>query len=314
MFCDLAFMGGGVRGIGFVGAVKGLEDSGYRVRRTAGTSAGAIVAALVAAGYSGEEMREEMSRLNYLKFRSKDHANLGLIGEFVNLRRDYGVYSADYFEEWMHELLVRKGKTTFGDLEGGVDSKKLQLTAADLLSKRLLVLPEDLRLFGIDPSSYSIAKAVRMSMSIPLFYEAFRLKDIDGIEHLIVDGGLFCNYPIWLLDDGCGKLDVPTLGLKFVDCKTNVSKRPRKIFRLTDYVVQVIDAVMDAQGHGYARVTRGDSERTINVSVCVDGRSVGVTDFGLSDRTADALFDNGYTAAKEFLSGWDFGKWQGLRG
>ena len=46
---DLVCEGGGVRGIGLVGAVDALAAAGYRFPRVAGTSAGAIVASLIAA-------------------------------------------------------------------------------------------------------------------------------------------------------------------------------------------------------------------------------------------------------------------------
>ena len=54
--CDAVFMGGGVRGIALAGAVKGFNAAGYEFRRVAGTSAGAIIAALIAAGYKGDEL------------------------------------------------------------------------------------------------------------------------------------------------------------------------------------------------------------------------------------------------------------------
>ena len=49
MFADLVLEGGGVKGIALVGAISVLEERGYQFRRVAGTSAGAIVGALVAA-------------------------------------------------------------------------------------------------------------------------------------------------------------------------------------------------------------------------------------------------------------------------
>ena len=45
---DLVLSGGGVKGIGLVGAVVALMDAGYRVQRVSGTSAGSIVGAVVA--------------------------------------------------------------------------------------------------------------------------------------------------------------------------------------------------------------------------------------------------------------------------
>ncbi|MCL2462167.1 MAG: patatin-like phospholipase family protein, partial [Defluviitaleaceae bacterium] len=40
--CDGVFEGGGVKGIGLIGAVKAVEDAGYEFENVAGTSAGAI--------------------------------------------------------------------------------------------------------------------------------------------------------------------------------------------------------------------------------------------------------------------------------
>jgi predicted acylesterase/phospholipase RssA len=49
---DAVFEGGGVKGIALVGATAVVEATGYRFANLAGTSAGAIVAALLGAGYT----------------------------------------------------------------------------------------------------------------------------------------------------------------------------------------------------------------------------------------------------------------------
>ncbi len=54
---DIVFEGGGAKGSVFVGALQVLLGKGHKYRRLIGTSAGAITATLVAAGYSPEEMR-----------------------------------------------------------------------------------------------------------------------------------------------------------------------------------------------------------------------------------------------------------------
>ena len=43
--CNGVLEGGGVKGIGHVGAIQALEQAGYQFHRVAGSSAGAIVAA-----------------------------------------------------------------------------------------------------------------------------------------------------------------------------------------------------------------------------------------------------------------------------
>ena len=56
LMADAVFEGGGVKGIGLVGAVAVAEERGYQWVNIAGTSAGAIVAALLAVGYSVAEI------------------------------------------------------------------------------------------------------------------------------------------------------------------------------------------------------------------------------------------------------------------
>lgn len=173
--CDAVFEGGGVRGIGLVGAVYQMERSGYSFGNVAGSSAGAIIASLLAAGYTGEEIYEEMKRVNYFKFKEKHLLDcFGIVGKLLSILFHFGIYSADYFEQWLTELLSRKGVYTFGDLKCGSHTGyckyRLQVTASDITDEELLVFPRDLHKFGIMADMYPIAKAVRMSMSIPVFY------------------------------------------------------------------------------------------------------------------------------------------------
>src|SRR5215472_14313091 len=53
---DAVFEGGGAKGIAFVGALDVLKQQGHELRRYIGTSAGAITATLLAAGYTNPEM------------------------------------------------------------------------------------------------------------------------------------------------------------------------------------------------------------------------------------------------------------------
>jgi len=65
---DLVLSGGGVLGIGHAGAVSVLQARGYRFPRIAGTSAGSIVGALLAAGISARRLRELVQTVDYGRF------------------------------------------------------------------------------------------------------------------------------------------------------------------------------------------------------------------------------------------------------
>ena len=69
---DGVFEGGGVRGIAHVGALLEAEESfGYEWQNVAGTSAGAIIAALIAAGYRAGEIRDIIWNLDFTQLMDK---------------------------------------------------------------------------------------------------------------------------------------------------------------------------------------------------------------------------------------------------
>lgn len=91
---DLVLSGGGVKGIGLVGAVGALRDAGYALERISGTSAGSLVGAVVAAGsqaggLSAEQLREIAVSVPYRRFRdSGPIERIPLIGTAWGLARD----------------------------------------------------------------------------------------------------------------------------------------------------------------------------------------------------------------------------------
>ncbi|MEO9220887.1 MAG: patatin-like phospholipase family protein, partial [Mycobacteriaceae bacterium] len=64
---DLVLEGGGLKGLGAAGAVLELMDAGYTFPRVAGTSAGSIVGAFVAAGASTAQLEALLADLDYRK-------------------------------------------------------------------------------------------------------------------------------------------------------------------------------------------------------------------------------------------------------
>jgi NTE family protein len=57
MNISLALSGGGVKGFAHIGSLRVLEKEGFRIQGMAGTSAGGLVGALYAAGYSPDARR-----------------------------------------------------------------------------------------------------------------------------------------------------------------------------------------------------------------------------------------------------------------
>lgn len=319
---NAVFEGGGVRGIGHVGAACVFEYKGYEFVNVAGSSAGAIVASLLATGYHCDEIKKEMNAVNYVKFKEESLLDrLGTPGKVMSILWHYGIYSADYFEEWLNELLIKKGKDTFGKIKSssykcGDITYPLQITASDLTDKKLLILPNDLKYFCIDPDSFPIAKAVRMSMSIPIFYEPFRLVDCNGKEHYIVDGGLLSNYPIWLFDKEKINSRCPTVGFKFIDDTDEENIFLSKISKMNiiEYIMSIASTALNAKDKQYISDSKGDYQRTVTIptTIRMDGKikNIGATDFNISKEERDALFRNGADAARRFLNIWNSDQWK----
>src|SRR6478672_6766746 len=103
--CDLVCEGGGVKGIGLAGAWEALEAANYRPRRVAGTSAGAITAALIAAGYTAAELKEVVLSLDFRQFEDKGWEDrIPGLGSPLSVLLDAGVYEGEKFVEWMRGM------------------------------------------------------------------------------------------------------------------------------------------------------------------------------------------------------------------
>jgi NTE family protein len=318
LYADLVFEGGGVKGIGLAGALQTLEERGYQPQNVAGTSAGAITAALLAAGYTADELREIIVSLDYRQFQDRAWEDkLPLIERSLSLLLDLGLFEGERFYEWMKEMLEAKGVRTFADLvhpEYADDPRfrsKLQVIASDVTTHELLILPRDAGRLGIEPDELDVALAVRMSMSIPVFFEPVRVENPETERtHVIVDGGMLSNFPVWLFDCEDGEPpEWPTFGLLLVEPKPSVplgarlpeprmtGSGPRAV---VEYVKALAQTMMEAHDRLY--VEQANFARTIPIPTL----GVGTTEFDLPRERAVALYDSGRWAAEKFLDDWDF--------
>ncbi len=314
---DLVCEGGGVKGIALVGALSVLEERGFQPQNVAGTSAGAIVATLLAAGYTTAELRGIIEGLDFARLKDtawEDRIPLG--GQALSILKDLGIYEGGFFLGLMRELLAAKGVRTFGDLvhpryaDQPRYRYKVRVIASDITGRALLVLPQDATRLGLaNPDDFEVALAVRMSMSIPIFFEPVRFRHLPGgREHLIVDGAVLSNFPVWLFDSE-GPPEWPTFGLRLVepDPKTPVSARlsppapPRSgIGAVVDYLQGLIETMMEANDRQY--LTRDVAARTIAIPTL----GVRSTEFELTRERAAALYEAGRLAAERFLATWSF--------
>ena len=324
-FRNLVFEGGGVKGIAYLGAIQVLEEEGIfeQITRVGGTSAGAINALLIAAGFSASKMRKVMFSMDFKDFKDD---SWGVLRDMKRLSKKYGWHRGNQFRKWLGDLLESEG------LSRNVTFSGLQLATGNALFVYATNLSTH---FG---EVYSpehtprmrVVDAVRRSMSIPLFFTAVR----DDREDIFVDGGLLNNYPVKLFDrlkyvsestharrteyysgensklglkgrnKRCYVYNKETLGFRldsekeigvFRDADTPAHK---KIDNLMDYTFELINTLIDAQDNQHLHTD--DWHRTIYI----DSLRVGTTDFKLDDKEKRALVKSGKKATRDYLKWW----------
>lgn len=194
-FKNLIFEGGGVKGIAYAGAMEVLEEKGIlkNIIRVGGTSAGAINAVLLGLGYSNAETKKILSELDFNKFLDD---SWGFVRDAKRLVEDFGWHKGDFFREWVSEKIHRKtgnSEATFMDIHNQRKEKgfrDIYMIGVNLSTRFAEVFSRE------HTPRMPLADAVRISMSIPLFFAAKKSHRGD----IYVDGGLLNNYPVKLFD------------------------------------------------------------------------------------------------------------------
>ncbi|GAA0504530.1 esterase [Saccharopolyspora subtropica] len=311
---DLVLEGGGIKGLGTAGAVLRLLERGYTFPRIAGTSAGAVVAALAAAGADAPGLRRALAGLDLSRIPDRHPPAFPLISEGWALLAHSGAYRGDYLHDWLARELGALGVSTFGDLRrdsGDDDSRlrpdqryKLVVLATDITRGRLLRLPWDYPLFHLDPDAQSVADAVRMSMSIPLYFQPSELTDpVTGCTSVVVDGAVLSNFPVEIFDRTDGRRPRwPTFGVRILpDLPENADEiiPALGIPLLPPFELLKRVLVTAFVGHDQTHLDRpGVRDRMI----VVDTSGVGITEFDAPPDKLRRLLRRGRDAVDDFLA------------
>jgi NTE family protein len=322
---DVVLEGGGVKGIALVGAVTRLVGAGYTFPRVGGTSAGAVVGAVVAglqhAGGSLDDLEEIARSLDYSRFRDRSLPGrllgpLGFLADGVSVLVEDGAYEGHYLENWVSGVLADLGVRTFGDLrrddpggDGGIHHRwSLVVCATDVSRRRLARLPWDYDVYGLDPDEQSVASAVRASASIPYFFEPVTLRGA-AVEVTLVDGGLISNYPIDLFDREDGRAPRwPTVGVRLdalLAGGNGGNGSPRPVHGPIPLGVALVQSAIEG-----CQAEHVLAPCNVSRSIFVDTGNIGAVDFGLSEEDEQRLLTAGQQAATAFLATWDFDRWR----
>lgn len=288
---DAVFEGGGVKGIGLVGALTVAEEEGYKHwQRVAGTSAGAIVASLLATGYDSHQIKEIMMEMDYsdlLNYTSWWDILAHPVGTIWGGLTDYGANRSHPIQEWLEDKLAAKDVETFADLRTGSEKEKykykLRIIASDISRRNMVVLPQEIKKYGEDPDKLSVARAVGMSILFPGFFKPEKLNC-----SYIIDGGVLSNFPVWLFD-GKNESKFPTFGFKLLE-------KDQAITGPISFVKEMFYTMLEA--HDKEHQEDHNTVRTIPIP----SKGVSPLAFNLSKEDKKKLFESGREAAGRFFN------------
>jgi NTE family protein len=202
---NLVFEGAGIRGIAYCGALQKMEENNWMpdVQRVGGTSAGAVTALTVALGYNSGEIRQLISST---AFKKLNDGRFMFLGGINRINKYFGWYRNKKTDEWLSNMIRAKTGNpdiTFRQLKEAGNFKELYVTGTCLNKQQLIIFSHETY------PDMKIRDAVRVSMSIPLYFEASFIDSLGNVYHhpkdktgldIVVDGGITGNFPIRMFD------------------------------------------------------------------------------------------------------------------
>lgn len=304
-FKNLVFKGGGAKGCAYAGCVEVLEnlDVYHKITHVAGTSAGAITAAILAAGAGSDGLTQTVK---HTQFRNFVTDSWGVIGDVERFVTGYGVHTGDGFVNILKQYLedfAGDSEITFAELEQLANKqpdvfKKLAVVASNITNAKPQIFD------AVNTPDIAVWQAVRASMSIPLLFEPAKIND-----DYFVDGGLSWNYPIDIYDKNLKQSVVngesadrnaATLGFYLesqgsMDSSDKFDEQEQKIDSLRSFASSLADFMYQSANARY--IHPDDVSRT----VFVNDLGVSATDFSIPDDVVDDLINSGKSATEVYF-------------
>jgi len=285
MIKNLVFKGGGVLGIAYAGVIDALEERKVlqHVERVAGTSAGAIIAAFISLKYTTTDILNVVATTDFKSFEDS-------VGSHY-ISPKYGLFKGDAFLAWMKECITYKGLTenaTFADFEkaGMLD---LRVFAADLNEH---ILKE----FSVAKTPNTIvAEAIRASISIPLFFEAWTFSNNIPDNHIYVDGGTIYNFPITAFDNN-NTINSETVGF-YLNTISGINEISNLQYNQSpQFIRDFFETITNTQAIDFEK--QPEEKKRV---VIIDDFGISATNFSLTDVQKMRLYNSGKMATIAYL-------------
>ena len=322
VYKNLVMEGGGIRGVAYGGALNELQKQGIlpQIERVGGTSAGAIQAMLLAVGYTPDEITRITYETNIKAFAD---GKFIFFGGFNRMAKQFGWYRGEKFSKWLGKLIAQKtgnADITLAELHamaGKNSFRDLYVTGTNLSKQQTEILSYETY------PEMKVRDAVRISMSIPLYFKAVAInqrgqvvslkKNTEGAS-IMVDGGITANFPIHIFDQpqyfasaktstpGSPFLNPETLGLRLDRAEQiafdqkQAGLAPYTIYNFNDYIGAFYNMVLENLNRN--TLTSEDWQRTISINTLQFSPKIKK----LSVVQKEQLLQSGQQAVQDFLA------------
>jgi len=268
MKIGVAFAGGGLKGVAYIGALKAFEELGVELDYVSGTSSGSMTTALYAAGYTCEEMKELIYNSYKRLTKIEKRPIITSVGSYLTSKKLKlkGLIPGERLEDFIQTSAEKKGCKYISDVK-----IPLAIATVDTIStKECIFLSQD---FGLENGDVDylydipIGKVVRSSMAFPGIFTTSSIG-----KYNFIDGGTRDNLPVKILKDMGADI---TIGLSFkldeYDAKDEnvlgIILRTVDIFSLKDVraAQKEADLAIEIDAKGTSLMVIDDVDKCINI-------------------------------------------------
>ena len=293
----LAFSGGAIKGIAYIGVFKKIEELIYErriaeskpdfdsntcniplfnIHTVCAVSVGSIFSLIYLLKYTYAEMLEEILHKNFEQLKEV---------RIMNFVSKYGLDNGNNMMNWLKDLMKKKDVNPeitlkeFHDLNG-IDFQVMATNLNKYCYKKFNY---------IDTPDVKVIDAIRMSISIPFLYT---INEYDGDIH--VDGGLIDSYPIRMFN---GNLD-NFLGFKLINHgEMDAHDVDERIDDIESYIYHILSCYMVQKEK---KITTSEEYKNCTIYIHTEDITQSVN-FALTTIEKTRLIDIGYKSVNDFF-------------
>ena len=272
------FGGGAIRGAAHVGVLKALKELAIEFDTLGGSSVGSIIAALLAVGYTTEELKEIFLSVNFELFRD---ISFGFNTKFA-------LSKGEVFLDWFRELIEKK---FYGDKYDKGNNEHIRFKD---LSVNLVIMSTNMHDFtccefsNFETPDFEVAMAVRISCCMPGLMRAINVED-----KLLVDGDLMKGKPMWYLSKNLRKSNNRILEIRLEGEFSGDDKSP------VTYVNGMYSCMTYSET-SFIKELYGNSDKYDYL--VINTGDVIVVDFNYPPEKRQEIIDNGYKQTKKYFN------------